>query len=185
MLAVKELYNYIKTRLFLEDDNFSAPLVKHFDWWNENVLNEAQGTPYNTPAVFFELTLTTWERSTKGNVNNQSTLVPEQKGDCEFTLHIIYKKIDSSAIDESELNHLDVVEDVYKRIHGAPPVGAVQGFIQRLRDETVLVHTVLRDYPLTFSAELFECAAEDQTLTEVTPWGPVINTEQDKPYLSE
>ena len=79
---------------------------------------------------------------------------------------------------------MDEVDVVYRAIHffgkGQP---FLNGAIQRVRDETVLTHTVLRDWPIAFAVTLFERADEDPSLQDVTPWTAQINTEAGSPYV--
>lgn len=176
MIAVKLLYTFVRSIMANLDG------INHFDWWNDNIAGDGIQKPYPTPAVFFELGGITWEPSTLGSVKNSSSKLPEQVGNCEFTLHIIHKKIDSSAIDASEISHLDVVQAVYEAVHfsgrGEP---FIQGAIQRLRDDMVLTHNVLRDWPMTFYANLYECPLADEVV-DLTPWTAAIDFDLHPPY---
>lgn len=180
MLASKALYEYVKTLIA------TIPANQYYDWWNENVINEEIQKPYPTPAVFFELLTIIWDPSTQGSVKNQSSGSPEQVGQCEFTLHIIWKKNSSLTNDQDELDHADHVEKVFRKVHFAPSVNFIEGNIQRLRDEPIAAHTVLRDYPLTFSCRIYECAEINPALVPVDPWAADVQINQEvdaaKPY---
>jgi hypothetical protein len=169
MIAIKLLYNFVKSKI----DTITT--IKHFDWWNSNVANERKQTSYPTPAVFFEMGVVAWQPSTKGSAKNSSSGVPQQQGVGSFTLHIIHKKIESSARDQAEVSHLDHVEAVFKALHFAGgELPFLQGPIQRLQDEVISTHSVLRDWPMVFSVALYEAPEADADLTDVEPWAAEI-----------
>lgn len=194
MIAIKQLYELVKTTVLqipapgspaFGETGF-IPLIKKFDWWNDNLIQQPDQTSYPTPAVFFEVAFMSWLPTSKGSVKNNSTLNPEQSGQGEFILHIVHKKIDSSSEDASELAHIDEVNLVFRAVHFlGSDESFLQGPVQRVRDETVLTHQVLRDWPMSFNMSLFECAQEDETLAEVTPWDPDITVEAEEPYTDE
>lgn len=152
MAAKGNLYQYIK------DQVYTIPGVKFFDWWNENLIQEAAGTPYPTPAVFFELLRLDWDESTIGSQEKESDKTPEQYGECVFVLHIIIKKTDSRKPDAAEIAHLSVIDEVYKKIHfsGAGKIW-LSGRIQRQAELNTQAHRVLRDWPTAYKCRLYEC----------------------------
>lgn len=181
MIVVKQLYQLIRLKIMgdaTKPGKNGVRVIKHFDWWNDNVVNDGIQRPFPTPAVFFELNFISWSPSTKGAVKNKATLSPEQQGIGEFTLHIVHKKTQTAAVDAAEVSHLDHVEWVFRQIHfSGAKERFLQGPIQRVRDEAVLTHTVLRDWPVVFSINLFEPALEDTTLAQVVPWKAYLTTE--------
>jgi len=174
MIATELLYQFIKGLIA------TIPEIKHFDWWNDNTSPEMQeaGTSFPKPAVFFEYNPIVWEPSTAGTDKNQSSGTPQQMATAEFNLHIIYKKIESSAIDAAEVSHMQIVELVFRKVHfSGITENYLVGHIQRIRDEQVLTHRVLRDWPLAFGATLFECPTPDADVQPVEPWTPDVQIE--------
>lgn len=172
MIATKKLYEFVRDLIA------TIPDINHFDWWNNNIINDGIQTSYPTPAVFFEYNTIVWESSTAGTDRNCSTGTPEQKGIGEFTLHIIYKKIESSAIDAAEVSHLDIVAQVYKKVHfSGLSETFIEGPLQRIRDEQVLAHTVLRNWSVAFSFNIFEIAEADPNVEDVFPWTDDVQIE--------
>lgn len=183
MSAIGDLYNLVKARLTTDQQSPAVGIIKHFDWWNDNIIQDGTQTPFPTPAVFFELNFMSWDPSTVGSSKNDSSLLPEQNGTGEIILHVVHKKTEGNAPDGAELNHLDEVDAVYRAIHFfGKGQSFLNGAIQRVRDETVLTHTVLRDWPIAFAVNLFECARPDETLEEVSPWEPEVTVEANEPY---
>lgn len=187
MIAVELLYQLVKAAIVGipgDDSNNGVEVIKHFDWWNANVAQDGVQTPYPTPAVFFELNFIDWLPSTRGAVKNKSTGLPEQQGVGQFTLHVIHKKINSSAVDASEVQHMAEVAEVYKAVHFlGQDQPFLEGGIQRVRDNGVLTHNVLRDWPLSFEFNLFECALADEDIIELFPWLANIIINSTRPYL--
>jgi hypothetical protein len=177
MSAISDLYAYVKERVGLVSS------IKHFDWWNENVQTDGENTPYQRPACFFELNTIIWDQSTIGTAKNESSGNPEQAGNAEFTLHIIYDKKDSGGIDKSEIDHLIYIDEVYRFVHFAPSKPFIEGRMQRLREDPVPVHKVLRDWPMVFAVRLFEIPQVDPEIVPVEPWTEeVIYISEEKPY---
>lgn len=168
MSAKKEVYLLVKGLISL------IPEIKHFDVWNDNVERDGEVTSFAEPAVFFEWTQSQWDKSTVGSTGNFDDVLPNQKGNLEFTLHIVIKK--TNVADQDELLHYDIEQLIYEAIHFKsilnPDLDFIEGKIQRSFDDTILRHKVWRDWPVKYTVEVIECGKsgiDDGSLTDAQP----------------
>ncbi len=152
----------------------AIPEVKHWDVWNDNVERDGEVDSFPAPGVFFEWTKGLWNPSVKGSVENLDDIIPNQKGNLEFTLHIVIKK--SKTEDKDELDHYDIEQLIYEAIHFQsildPDNDFIEGKIQRLADDIILRNDVWRDWPVVYNVEVMECGKtgiDDASLTDAQP----------------
>lgn len=190
MSAKKEVYLLVKGLVSLISE------INHWDIWNDNVERDGEVDSFPVPAVFFEWTQSSWEKSTVGSTQNFDDILPNQHGNLEFTLHIVIKK--SKTEEKDELDHYEIEQLVYEAVHFKtvlnPDVDFIEGKIQRSFDETILRHKVWRDWPVKYTVEVLECGKSginDGSLTdaqpvdfEVEPELVIPNTPKNSPSLT-
>lgn len=182
MSVLKELYEHVKGII-----NNDVPEVVHFDVWNENVQNDGIETPYNTPAVFYEVVVEEWDEPMKGSTQECTDKYPAQHGTVDFVLHIIIRKNESSDIDTSELRHYDVAEAVYKKLFFTT-FDNMEGNIIRTSGRQDINVRVLRDYQVVYSCRLLENADTrigDEIIDANDPIGTVDFTPEIEPQIDQ
>jgi hypothetical protein len=185
MSVLKKLYNHVKTIITTD-----VTEVKHFDYWNENINNQDISTSYATPAVFFEYSLVEWEEPSKGSLDECTDKYPNQQGMVDFTLHVVIRKNESSAIDASELMHFDISDAVYKAL-SFTTFDEMEGHIIRLREQDDINNRVLRDWQITFRCHLLELGGTeigDEIIDANDPIGTIdfeapIDPQIDQPFI--
>ena len=180
-LAAKTLYLEVKDKILAIDE------INHFDYWNEEFINESDTTPFPKPAVFFELDGIAWEtqRTRRGSIKDGSDKIPLQYGECTFTLHCLVRKIDGD-LDQTEILHFDYLTSIYEVIHTLSIPNVTSSRVQRLNTNATAPHKAIRDFSETYSFRIIECPTTNigDSLTEVTPWDSNITGESIiKPHL--
>lgn len=181
MSAFKELYLAVKAKVE------AIPEIKHYDYWNSNVdRDDVRGN--STPAVFFEYSDIIWTRKTENlgqSIGECSDIYPPQRGELDFTLHIVFAKKDSSAIDASELLQFDIVDSVYKAVNHLRLDRMIEP-LYRLSDLDDNNNSVLRDWQTTFRAVIEEDGdtALGDTIVDAAPVGFDYTIDADAPYLN-
>lgn len=107
----KKLYLAIIERLKTIQDETGAPVIKHFDLWNQNVEFINQEQPSYFPLCFIEFLPIKWEHLSGGV--RQAALT--------IRLHIVsqwmYPTEDGSGFQEKGLAYLDLLDDVNAALH--------------------------------------------------------------------
>lgn len=183
MIATRQFYEYVKTIVT------GLPENKHWDYWNENLLQEERIKNFPVPATFFEYNQILWQPSQDGSLGTESDKLPNQYGDVVFTLHNIMSKKSSGSPDKDELDHFDYIEKVFRAVHFAgKDQDFVIGKIQRQGEGQVPAHQVLRDWPMVFTVRLMEIGTTDigGDIVEVPgATAEIIPDPQLSPYVSE
>jgi len=116
-----DFYNRIAERLTSIVDESDAPVIKHFDFWN-NQYNDDFREVFAHPAVFLHIKEMSW----------QSTGKHRQLGQMEFDLHIASSTKAKSAFDRQFTNrwlaHLEMIDTIHYWLAGwqAGPFGSLQ-----------------------------------------------------------
>lgn len=123
MSIKSELYKYVKSivkggeyiDLLGNSETFlQIEGVKHFNFWNNNIVHGGQSDSFPLTAVFFELTNTNKERIHHSipETNSRQT----QRDKVEFTLHIVTGKMHTEAKENNWIDALDIAETIYLKL---------------------------------------------------------------------
>ena len=144
MSIKRDLYEFVKTAIF--GGTFTNCLskeyvlpgikdgaenkIKHYMFWNSELINPDQKDNYPNPSVFFEYS------------NSENVIVQQRisetydrsntKDLTEFTLHVIVDKARSKDRDEDYLEQIDLADEIYNAIQGKSFAGVKN--INRIRE---------------------------------------------------
>lgn len=108
----KEIYLAVIERLKQITDAFGAPIIEHFDLWNQNVEFIEQETSFPMPAVFVEFEPIAWVPLQKG----------VQQGALTIRLHIVTEQNctseDGGLYQDKALDFLDLLDQINNKLSG-------------------------------------------------------------------
>jgi len=176
-----ELYLLVKNMLLggaytdlLESEHTFEPLefIKHFSFWNSELLEPEQKDNYPVFAVFFDFFNS--DINTQYQKTSETNDLATTKDLIEFTLHLISPKHSAENRETDYLDMLDNAELIYKRLHQKSAAGIKD--IRKVRESMDINNSVLMDWQIVFAVNLTNCGETslvDASDTEVNPSAPV------------
>lgn len=176
MRSIKsELYLFVKTLIMGGDYNDNGDVtnypgvegVKHFMFWNNELIQPERKDNYPVPAVFLEFTNADVTRSYVHTSETNELAVTEDK--VVFVLHVISPKVNSELREDDYLAQIDLIDNIYKSVQDKKlKLSKKIKKISELQDND---SSVLMDWQMTFEVILINCG--DTELINAND--PIIN----------
>jgi hypothetical protein len=100
----KQIFLDIQQKVLSIVDNNNEPIIKNFDFWNNQLKFLSTENPFNSPAVFLEFHNITWHTLGCG----------VREGEFSFSLHVVTRFYgnthNESPCQDSQLDFLDIPE---------------------------------------------------------------------------
>lgn len=172
-LAIKNLYDTLKTNCLAIQDALLQPVVNHFSFYNQNKADENFQAIGRNVAIFLELEDIGWRERNKAKTDREN----EQIGICNFRLHVFRKSLKND--NDATLELLQIADTVHRVVIESYSTNF--NLIRRIGNVQDSSHDNVIDLQITYTCQLYE-QATTIVRAVVSDAGLVIETEVNNVY---